>query len=349
MPASSIVTDRFGIAADGTPVDRYTLANAHGMRVRIVSYGATVTELLAPDRHGELADVVLGFDNLRQYETESPYFGSTVGRVAFRIAQGRFTLEGKLRQLACNVGPHHLHGGVTGLSKVVWRGQPQDDAGSPTVTFSYRSPAGDQGYPGNLDVAATYRLTADNALRIDYAASTDASTPVNLTHHSYFNLAGKAAGDVLGHELELDADRYTPTNADSLPTGEIRSVRGTPFDFQTRHTIGSRIDAAGGYDLSYLRREPGRGLTRVATLADPLSGRRLDVLTTSPALVLYAGNYLDGSLRGKSGVAYGRHAGVCLETGHLPDAVNHPAFGSTIVRPGETYRETCIYRFGTDA
>jgi aldose 1-epimerase len=317
------------------------------MTVKIVTYGATVTELLVPDRQGKFADVVLGFDNLRQYETESPYFGCTVGRVGFRITNAQFTLDGKLYRLTRNAGQHHLHGGVKGLSKVVWRAEPQEGQNSPAVNFSYHSPAGDQGYPGNLDVAVVYALTEQNELRIDYTATTDQNTPVNLTHHSYFNLAGAASGDVLGHTLQLDADRYTPTDAATIPTGEIGTVRGTPFDFLARDKIGTRIGKVGGYDLSYLRTEAGRELVRVATLEEPTSGRRMDVMTTSPAIILYTGNYLDGSRKGKDGVAYRKHAGVCLETGHLPDSVNQPSFPSTILHPGKTYRETCVYRFST--
>jgi aldose 1-epimerase len=337
--------DRFGVTADGVAVERYTLRNAAGMTVKIITYGATVTELRAPDRQGRFADVVLGFDSLRQYETDSPYFGCTVGRVAFRITNAQFTLDGKLYRLTRNAGQHHLHGGVKGLSKVVWRAEPQVGQDLPAVKFSYRSPDGDQGYPGNLDVTVVYTLTERNELRIGYTAVTDQNTPVNLSHHSYFNLAGAGAGDVLGHLLQLEADRYTPTDAATIPTGEIVTVRGTPFDFLTKEKIGARIERVGGYDLSYLRSESGRELVRVATLEEPISGRRMDVLTTSPAIILYTGNYLDGSLKGKSGVTYRKHAGVCLETGHLPDSVNQARFPTTILHPGKTYRETCIYRF----
>ena len=342
MSHASIETDVFGVIADGESVQRYTLCNGHGMTVRIIAYGATITELLVPDRHGELADVVLGFDNLRQYETERPYFGCTVGRVAFRTTNAQFTLHGRAYHLTRNAGPHHLHGGTRGLSHVVWQAEPISHTDSPAVRFQYRSPDGDQGYPGNLDVSVVYTLTAECALHIDYSATTDQATPVNLTHHGYFNLAGAAAGDVLGHVLQLAADRYTPTDAALIPTGDIVTVRDTPFDFREKTAIGARIEAAGGYDLSYLR-SAHRDI--VASLEDPVSGRHMEVITTSPAIVLYTGNNLDGTLRGKGHALYRKHAGVCLETGYLPDSVNQPAFPSIILRPGGTYRERCVYRF----
>jgi aldose 1-epimerase len=304
-----------------------------------------VTELWVPDRHGRLDDVVLGFDNLHQYEAESPYFGSTIGRVAFRITGAEFTLDGQTYRLTRNAGQHHLHGGVRGLSKVVWQAESLPDSQAPAVQFLYRSPDGDQGYPGNLDVAVLFKLTGPNELRIDYTAIADQTTPVNLTHHSYFNLAGAAQGDVLGHVVQLDADRFTPTDSAMIPTGEIVSVQGTPFDFTRARPIGERLEEVGGYDLSYLRRVVDSSLARVALLEETLSGRRLEVLTTAPAIVLYTGNALDGSLRGKGGVFYRRHTGLCLETGHLPDSVHHDNFPSIILRPGETYRQTCLFRF----
>ena len=239
MYDAPIETDLFGTTADGEPVRRYTLRGVAGITARIITYGATLTELLVPDRHGSLADVVLGFDNLRQYETESPYFGCIVGRVAFRTTNATFTLDGRTYHLTHNAGPHHLHGGTRGLSKVVWQAEPLTHTDSPAVQFHYRSPDGDQGYPGNLDVSVTYALTPERELRIDYLATTDQATPVNLTHHSYFNLTGAAAGDVLGHHLQLAADRYTPTDATLIPTGEVVSVAGTPFDFRRPTAIGA--------------------------------------------------------------------------------------------------------------
>lgn len=343
MSDTRIDQDSFGVTRGGEHVLRYTLRNARGMTARLITYGATVTELLVPDRHGQLADVVLGFDALQQYETENPYyFGCTVGRVAFRTTNAQFTLHGRTHHLTRNAGTHHLHGGTRGLSHVVWQAEPITSSDGPAVRFHHRSADGDQGYPGNLDVSVTFTLTASCELRIDYLATTDRATPVNLTHHGYFNLAGAAAGDVLGHRLQLEADHYTPTDAALIPTGEIVPVRDTPFDFRQKTALGARIAAAGGYDLSYLLRG---GSVPVAVLEDPASGRRMEVLSSSPAIVLYTGNYLDGSVRGKGQIPYGQHAGVCLETGYLPDSVNQPAFPSIILQPGATYREECVYRF----
>jgi len=346
MSTAGVEIDSFGVTADGTVVERFRLRNAAGMAVGIVGFGATVTELLIPDRHGRLDDVVLGFDTLDAYETQPLYCGCMVGRVAFRIADAAFVLDGRRIQLTRNAGRHHVHGGTRGLSRVVWQGEVSANSPSPAVTFRCRSVAGDEGYPGTLDVAVRYTLTADHCLRIDSSATTDQATPVNLTHHGYFNLAGHAAGDVLGHWLMLDADRRALTDADLIPTGELADVAGTPFDFSRSTRIGARIEEAGGYDLAYERSRRDDTLALVATLDEPLSGRRMEVLTTAPALVLYTGNALDGGLRGKHEAAYPRHAGLCLETGHLPDAVNHAGFASMILRPGETYRHTCVYRFG---
>jgi aldose 1-epimerase len=344
-----IENDLFGVTSEGTPVERWTLRNRAGAVVRLIAYGATVTEWHVPSRAGAVDDVVLGFDRLDPYETQSPYFGCTVGRVAFRITGGRFRLNGKEYQLSLNVPPHHLHGGVRGLSRVVWRGVPFESQQSLGVRFTHHSPDGDQGYPGNLDVEVVYALGDDNALRIDYVATADRPTPVNLTHHSYFNLAGHASGDVLGHVLQLEASRYTPLDARRIPTGQIASVEGTPYDFRKPTAIGARMSQvlaeAGGYDLSYLRDAPGDNLVRVATLAEPRTGRVMEVHSTQPAIVLYTGNYLDGTLRGKGGAVYRRHAGVCIETAHLPDSVNQPAFPSIVLGPGQRYRHTCVYRF----
>ncbi len=351
MNQGRVQKDPFGVTAGGEAVDRYTLRNAGGMTVRLISYGAAVSELWVPDRRGEPADVVLGFDNLAQYEDakQNPYFGGTVGRVAFRITQGRFTLDGRTHQLSLNIPPHHLHGGQRGLSRVVWKAEPLADEKQPAVRFRYRSLDGDQGYPGNLDASVTYTLTGRNELKIDYAAATDRPTPVNLTHHSYFNLAGAASGSVLGHVLELRASRYTPLDEKLIPTGKIVPAAGTPFDFTKPTPIGARVQkesqVADGYDLSYVLDRSGAGLVHAATLREPASGRVMEVFTTQPAIVLYTGNYLDGTVKGKQGAVYAKHAGVCLETAHLPDSVNQPAFPSVILRPGQTYRHTCVYRF----
>lgn len=346
---ATIERDAFGQTAAGVAVDRYTLRNRGGMMVRLITYGATVTELWAPDRQGIAADLVLGFDQLSQYEMQSPYFGCTVGRVAFRIARGEFVLDGQSYQLTLNDGADHLHGGRQGFSHVVWQAEPLPDPASPAVRFTYRSPDGDQGYPGTLDTAVVYTLTEDGELRIDYAASADRPTPVNLTHHSYFNLAGAGSGDILEHVLQLDADRWIPAEKPDLPSGEVAPVTGTPFDFLQPTPIGARIQHVGGptqgYDLAYLHNYPDGNMARVATVYEPRSGRTMVVSTNEPAIILYTGNYLDGSLRGKGGTAYGRYAGVCLETGRPPDAVHHPQFPSTILRPGQVYRHTCAYQF----
>ena len=337
MNPPGLESDLFGTTADGQPVHRYTLSPRGGLTVRIITYGATITQLLVPDRQGRLADVVLGFDDLRQYEVPGPYFGCTVGRVAFRTTNAQCTLDGRTYHLTRNAGPHHLHGGTRGLSHVVWEAEPFLNDGWPAVRLHYRSPDGDQGYPGNLNVTLTVTLTGDGELQLDYVATTDQPTPVNLTHHGYFNLAGAEAGDVLAHVLQLAADRYTPTDGAMIPTGEIASVRDTPFDFREPTPLGARLAAAGGYDLSYLL---SAGSDVIASLTEPQSGRRMEVLTSSPAIVLYTGNGLDGTLLGKGGVAYGKHGGVCLETGYLPDAANQPAFPSIIVRPA--HRTTAL-------
>jgi aldose 1-epimerase len=376
MTQRSVQKDPFGVTAGGEAVERYTLRNAGGMTVRLIACGAAVSELWAPDRRGEPADVVLGFDNLAQYEDakQNPYFGGTVGRMAFRITQGRFTLDGKVYQLSLNIPPHHLHGGTRGLSRVVWKAEPLAGDNQPAVRFRCRSLDGDQGYPGNLDVSVTYTLTDRNELKIDYAATTDRPTPVNLTHHSYFNLAGAGSGSVLGHVLELRASRYTPLDEKLIPTGKIVPVAATPFDFTKPTPIGARVQkpsqVADGYDLSYVldrcgtaalgcpgsgpvegessagdQAQPGAAVLHAATLREPASGRVMEVFTTQPAVVLYTGNYLDGTVKGKRGAIYAKHAGVCLETAHLPDSVNQPAFPSVILQPGQTYRQTCVYRF----
>ena len=308
----SIEKDHFGTTADGTAVDRYTLRNNQGALVRIISYGATVTELHVPDRSGRLDDVVLGCDTLRSYETESPYFGCVVGRLAFRTAEGRFVLDGTTYQLTKNDGRHQLHGGHKGLSKVVWQAEALERSEDPAVRLSYDSPDGEEGYPGNLRVIAEFTLSEQNELKIDYTAQSDKRTPVNLTHHSYFNLA--SGGDVLGNELFLDASRHVPADETFISTGEILSVEGTSLDFRRPTPIGARLDETGGYDLCYLL-DPERDLgATVADLYEPGTGRSLQVRTTAPAIVLYTGNYLDGTLIGKRGAVYQKHAGVCLET-----------------------------------
>jgi aldose 1-epimerase len=341
----------FGKTKEGTPVEIYTLTNRNGMTARVMTYGATLTELLVPDKAGVLGNVVLGFDTIEPYLAGVPYFGSTVGRVGNRIAKGAFTLNGKTYKLATNNGPNHLHGGVKGFDKVVWKAEA---FGSQSVKFSYRSPDGDEGYPGTLDATVVYTLTDRNELRLDYTATTDKATPVNLTNHSYFNLAGDGAGTILDHVLMIAADRMTPVDENLIPTGRLEPVKGTVFDFTTPAAIGARIAKVPiappvGYDHNYVLREKGPvagdGLTLAARVTEPKSGRVMEVSTVEPGIQFYSGNFLDGTIKNRKGVPYEKHAAFCLETQHFPDSVNHPGFPSTILEPGKTYRTTTVYAF----
>ena len=337
----------WGELPDGTPVELFTLRNAGGMTAKITNYGAILTELLVPDAEGRLTDVVLGFDDLQGYLDGHPFFGATVGRYANRIAKGRFELEGKEYRLFVNNGPNSLHGGEVGFDKKVWTAEPEK--GPPaSVCFRYRSADGEERYPGNLDVEVRYTLDDLNALRITYRATTDAATPVNLTNHSYFNLKDGGKTDILGHELELNAEQYTPVDETLIPTGEIAAVEGTVFDFRTPTMIGARIGVipawAGGYDHNFVL-EARDSLRQIAQVRDPESGRVMEVWTTLPGVQFYTGNFLDGSNVGKGGIVYQRNAAFCLETQHYPDSPNQPAFPSTILRPGEVYEHTTIYRF----
>ena len=345
MNQSGIRHEPFGVTAEGAPVERFTLSNRQAVTVRLINYGATVTELWTPDRQGKLGDVVLGFDNLKQYEQPHPYFGCIVGRTAFRTGEGKFTLDGKTYQLTLNSNGHHLHGGTRGFNRAVWEARPCETPAGPAVEFSHSSPDGDQGYPGNLQVTVCYTLTEQNELRIDYSATTDRPTPVNLTHHGYFNLAGVGSGTVLGHIVRIDADRYATTDARFISDGRLATVEGTALDFRHAMAIGARHDKADGYDLCYLRNHPAGELALVAKVSEPTTHRTMEVLSTEPAIVFYTGNSLDGALRGKGGVLYGKQSGFCLETGRPPDAVNHDGLPSVIVRPGQPYRHTCVYRF----
>ncbi|RFP63424.1 galactose mutarotase [Hymenobacter lapidiphilus] len=344
---------QFGNTADGTAVLLFMLQNACGMRATISNYGGIITRLLVPDKAGQLGDVVLGFDNLsdylRQPPNESPYFGALIGRYGNRIAKGRFALDGKEYALATNDVPHHLHGGQRGFDKVVWQATAGTSAAGQTLTLHYTSPDGEEGYPGNLAVTVVYTLTNDNALRLDYTATTDQATPVNLTNHSYFNLSAGQTPDVLAHELMLDADKYTVVNDQLIPTGELRPVAGTPMDFRQSHAIGARIAQVpgpppGGYDHNWVLN--GQGMRPVARVYEPVSGRTLEVRTDQPGVQFYSGNFLNGNLTGKNGQVYGQYAGFCLETQHFPDSPNHPSFPSTILRPGETLRTSTVYQFG---
>jgi aldose 1-epimerase len=336
---------------DGTEIGLFTLTNARGVEVRAIAYGAIVVSIRTPDRRGQLADVVLGCDDLEGYVTRSRYFGAVVGRYGNRIANGRFTLDGRTYQLATNNGKNHLHGGVRGFDKVVWRAQEFARNGHNAVAFRHTSPDGDEGYPGTLNARVTYTLTARNELVIEYEATTDKPTPINLTNHSYFNLAGEGRSDILQHRLTLDADRFTPVDDTMIPTGELAAVEGTPFDFRQETAIGARIDAdheqlrrGTGYDHTFVL-SAGSALRHAARVVEPTTGRTLDVATTEPGVQFYAGNHLAGQV-GKSGHAYGKRTGFCLETQHFPDSPNHASFPSTILRPGETYRSTTVFTFG---
>lgn len=356
MPAGGQVIgpEFFGKTADGTPVDMFMLRNKNGMVAKIMTLGATLMELHVPDKKGTMANVVLGFDTLADYQSDkNQYFGCTTGRVANRIAKGKFSLDGKTYELAVNNGPNHLHGGVKrSLDKVVWKREAlktQDDC---AIRFIYSSPDGEEGYPGKLDIAVVYRLTEKNELYIEYAAITSKPTPVNLTNHSYFNLAGAGTESVLDHELEVAADSYTPTDDTLIPTGKIDVVKGTPLDFTKPTRIGARIDdviktAALGYDHNFVLTERAKDPTFAARLRDPKCGRVMTVLTTQPGVQVYTGNFLKGQ-KGKDGKVYNQRSAVCLETQHFPDSVNQPTFPSIILRPGETYRQTCVYVFSAE-
>lgn len=346
---ASVHKSIFGKIADGTLIELYELTNSHGLKVKIMTYGAIVTELRVPDRNGKIEDVVLGFDNLQDYLGKHPYFGSATGRVANRIAKGKFTLDGKEYKLAVNNGLNALHGGVKGFDKVVWQARAVQTPKGPGVAMTYLSPDGEEGYPGNLTTTVTYALTDDNELRIDYEARTDQSTPVNLTNHSYFNLGGPKSEGILGHELTLAADKYTPAGDTFIPTGEIKPVQGTPFDFTKPVAIGARIAQLKGepvgYDLNYVLNSAGKALALAARVHEPTSGRVMEMFTTEPGVQFYTGNFLDGTLKGKHGVVYAKHHGLCLEAQHFPDSVNQPNFPSTILTPGKSYTQTTVYKF----
>ncbi len=341
----------FGVLKSGQPVQLFTLANANGMEVSLTNFGATIVSILVPDREGKFADVSLGFDTIEGYETASPYFGAIAGRYANRLNQGRFTLDGTTHQVALNDARHHLHGGETGFDKRVWTARTMAESGSVGVELTYASPAGEENYPGALAVTVAYRLNNQNEIVIDYRAVTDAPTIINLTNHAYFNLAGEGGGTILDHQMQIHADAFVATDGELIPTGEIRSVDGSPMDFREPHAIGERIGAgydaltfARGYDHCYVL--TGHGLRLAATVVEAASGRVLEVLTDEPGLQFYCGNFLDGVI-GKSGHAYPFRSGFCLEANHFPDSPNHPEFPSTVLRPGETYAQQTIYRFST--
>jgi aldose 1-epimerase len=339
----------WGKTAEGIAVERYTLSNAHGMRVEVVTYGATLTGVYVPDREGRIANVTLFLDTLEDYLKGHPLFGSVVGRYANRIAGAQFELDGAKYPVTRNSGKHHIHGGKMGFQRVVWSGQPVQDAESAAVEFRHTSPDGEDGYPGTLAARVTYRLNNKNELHLEYEATTDKPTHVNLTNHAYWNLAGAGSGDVLGHVLTLNADRYLPSDQDRIPQGPPQPVRGTPMDFTQPQKIGARIAEVGvGYDHCYeLNKESSERLSPTARVFDPGSGRVMEVLTTQPGVQLYTANGLNDRFRG-AGRPYGDHHGLCLETQHYPDSPNRPDFPTTVLRPGETYREVTIHRFSVE-
>jgi len=347
-PSMDIVKSSFGILPDGTAVDLYTLKNANGVTAKLMTYGATLVSLELPDRDGAFADCVLGYPTLDGYVKNSPYFGSIVGRYGNRIAKGRFALDGKTYTLARNNGENHLHGGLKGFDKVVWEAQPFRETDGVSVKFSYLSKDGEEGYPGNLKVTVVYLLNNADELRINYEAVTDKPTPVNLTHHSYFNFTG-GRRDILGHRLMLAADRYTPVDAGLIPTGELRAVTGTPMDFTKPEAIGSRLaQVKGGYDHNYVLSKSGAPLALAARVVEPESGRAMEIFTVEPGIQFYSGNFLDGTIAGKGGQVYGKHWGFCLETQHFPDSPNHPGFPGTVLRPGEIYSTRTVHKFSVE-
>ena len=362
-PKPGVTRAPFGKTPDGKVVEVFTLTNAKGVEARAITYGGIITSLRVPDRSGAMGDVVLGFDSLDGYLKGHPYFGAIVGRYGNRIGGGRFTLDGRTFKLVTNNGPNHLHGGTVGFDKVIWAAEPA--ASGAGVVFTHASPDGDEGYPGTLKSRVSYTLTDRNELVVEYHATTDKPTHVNLTQHTYFNLAG--SGDILGHELTVHADRYTPVDSTLIPTGELAPVSGTPFDFRKPTAVGARISQpheqlkhGGGYDHNFVvNGRPGVPATRAgrggveagdvrpaARLTEAKSGRTLDVSTTEPGVQFYSGNFLDGSLKGKGGQVYQKRAGLCLETQHYPDSPNKPKFPSTVLRPGQTYQSRTVFTFG---
>lgn len=343
-----IQKESFGQTPEGKKIDLYTLTNPSGLKVRIMNYGAVLVSLEVPDRDGKLADITLGYDSLEGYIKASPYFGAIVGRYANRIAKGKFTLNGVEYQLATNNGENHLHGGVKGFDKVVWNAREVETKEGVGVKLTYLSKDGEEGYPGNLTCTVIYTLTKNNELKINYEAETDKATPINLTHHSYFNLAGQGRCDILGHELMLNADRYTPVDESLIPTGEIKGVKDSSMDFTHPMPIGSRIDQVpGGYDHNYVLNSGGGWLRLAAKVYEPTSGRVMEIYTTEPGSQFYSGNFLDGSITGKSGKLYNKHYAFCLETQHFPDSPNKPNFPSVILKPGEKYMQVTVYKFYT--
>jgi aldose 1-epimerase len=345
----------FGTTPDGQKVDLYTLTNANGMQIKIMNYGAAITSVIVPDRNGKFEDIVPGYDNFDGYLKANPYFGGIVGRFGNRIAKGKFTLDGIEYTLAANNNGNHLHGGNIGFDKVVWNARPFKTGNSVGVKLDYLSKDGEEGYPGNLNVTVTYTLTNNRELKIDYTATTDKATPVNLTQHGYWNLAGAGNGDILSHVMMINADRFTPTDATSIPTGQLAPVKDTPMDFTKPTAIGFRINEVDeqlnygkGYDHNWVLNKTDNAMTLACRVSEPTNGRVMEIYTSEPGLQFYSGNFLDGTIKGKYGKVYNYRDAIVLETQHFPDSPNHPNFPSTILRPGEKYDTHTIYRFSVE-
>jgi len=342
--------ESFGQMPDGKQIFLYTLTNANGLKARIMNYGAILVSLEVPDKDGNISDITLGYDTLDGYvKNNSPYFGATVGRYANRIGEAKFTLNGVEYKLAANDGNNHLHGGIKGFDKVVWTADDlRADSDMAMVKLTYVSEDGEEGYPGNLACSVTYTLTKDDELKISYEAETDKTTVVNLTHHSYFNLAGQGTCDILSHELMLTADKFTPVDAGLIPTGEIKDVKDSPMDFTKPMAIGSRIDQVpGGYDHNYVLNSGGGSMALCARVSDPTSGRVMEIYSVEPGIQFYSGNFLDGTITGKAGKVYKKHYGFCLETQHFPDSPNKPDFPSVVLNPGRKYTTETVHKFST--
>jgi aldose 1-epimerase len=350
--SNGITTAPFGKMNDGHEVTLYTLKNKNGMEMSVINYGGIIVSLKVPDKNGLVEDVVLGFDSLSDYLKDDPFFGALIGRYGNRIAKGKFTLDAKEYSLPVNNGKNHLHGGPNGFYNVFWNIEAVNDSVNPSLKLTYKSKDGEEGYPGNLDVEVIYTLTEKNEWKIFYKATTDKKTVVNLTQHSYFNLTGNVKRDILDHELMMAADKYLPVDETLIPTGEMKDVKGTPFDFTSPEKIGARISAddqqlkyGSGYDHCWVFTNQSDSLKMVTTLYEPVSGRYMEVFTTEPGIQFYSGNFLDGKLTGKMGVVYKHRYGLCLETQHFPDSPNRASFPSTVLNPGETYQTTTIYKF----
>jgi aldose 1-epimerase len=340
----AITRENFGDSISGKPIYLYTLKNTNGVVIKITNYGGTITSIIAPDKNGMMGDIVLGFDSLQPYVDGCPYFGSIIGRYGNRINKGKFSLDGKEYELTINNGKNHLHGGKIGFDKVVWESEIIDKDSIDILKLTYYSKDGEEGYPGNLSATVYYSLNNYNELVIEYETETDRTTIVNLTNHSYFNLAGK--GSILDQKLKIAANNYTPVDTNLIPTGEIANVNGTPFDFTIQHTIGERIgQVPGGYDHNFILTRTSSDIEWCASLEDTTSGRKLDVYSTEPGLQFYSGNFLNSNITGKYGQVYNKYAALCLETQHFPDSPNNPAFPSTVLKPGEKYHTKTIYRF----